>query len=324
MVVSRMSAVTPATRGKGRILIADDSVVSRHLLEATLRKWGFDVVVACDGMEAWEQLQKEDAPSIAILDWVMPGLTGPEVCHLVRKRSRERYSYLLLLTSKSLKEDLIEGMEAGADDYLTKPFHQHELRVRLRAGTRIIDLQSELLAAREALQEQATKDFLTCVWNRSSILDTLTRELARSQREQRPLGLLMADLDKFKSINDTHGHFAGDAALKEAVRRMQSCIRSYDSIGRYGGEEFLIVLPGCDENWTFRQAERLRWNLKNTPIVIEDVALTLTGSFGATSIAPGKPIDSDALIRIADEALYRAKREGRDRVVYVSDGSASQ
>jgi two-component system, cell cycle response regulator len=303
-----------------KILIADDSIVSRHLLDATLRKWGYDVVVVSDGIEAWNQLQQEDSPTLAILDWVMPGLTGPEVCHLVRKRARERYTYLILLTSKSLKEDLIEGMEAGADDYVTKPFDQHELKVRLRAGTRIIELQSELLAAREALREQATKDFLTRIWNRSSILEILDRELARAEREQRPLGLVMADLDKFKYINDSHGHCAGDAVLREAVRRMQSSIRSYDAIGRYGGEEFLIVLPGCDESCTFGQAERLRRQLCNAPMMVSDVPLTLTGSFGATSIVPDGKIQGDALIRTADEALYRAKGEGRDRVVYVGLG----
>src|SRR5215475_6172927 len=158
-----------------RILIADDSIVSRHLLDATLRKWGYEVIVASDGVEAWNELQKETAPSLAILDWVMPGLTGPEVCHLVRQRNREQYTYVLLLTSKSLKEDLIEGMEAGADDYITKPFDQHELKVRLRAGTRIIDLEDKLVRAGEDLREQATKDSLTLIWNRSSILEILER-----------------------------------------------------------------------------------------------------------------------------------------------------
>lgn len=306
-----------------KILIADDSIVSRHLLDATLRKWGYDVVVASDGLEAWNYLERDDAPSVAILDWVMPGLTGPEVCHLVRKRSRESYIYLLLLTSKSLKEDLIEGLESGADDYITKPFDQHELKVRLRAGIRIIELQTELLAAREALREQATKDFLTAVWNRSSILEILERELARSEREHRPLGLVMADLDKFKSINDTYGHCAGDAVLKEAVRRMQSSIRPYDAIGRYGGEEFLIVLPGCDEACTFGQAERLRRQLREEDMVLGDIPLTVTASFGATSVSPGAKAQGDLLIRTADDALYRAKREGRDRVVYIGQGVAA-
>src|SRR5215471_1968431 len=173
-----------------RILIADDSIVTRHLLEATLRKWGYEVVVANDGNEAWKALQGETAPRIAILDWVMPGLTGPEVCKRVREHSRDSegaYTYLLLLTSKSQREDLIEGMESGADDYLTKPFDNHELKVRLRAGTRIIDLQRELLAAREELREQATKDFLTRLWNRSSRILSPHAQLHASLRRDRPL-----------------------------------------------------------------------------------------------------------------------------------------
>ena len=301
-----------------RILIADDSIVSRHLLDATLRKWGYEVVVACDGIEAWNVLQSEDAPKIAILDWVMPGLTGPEVCRRVREKTKdnETYTYILLLTSKSLKEDLIEGMEAGADDYVTKPFDQHELKVRLRAGTRIIDLERELVAAREELRDQATRDFLTRIWNRSSILDTLQRELIRGAREQRHVGVVLADLDHFKSVNDTYGHFAGDAVLREFTRRMQSSIRAYDAIGRYGGEEFLIVLPGCDESATFAQAERMRATLAADTMDINDEQRLVTCSFGATTWRPGTGGDSEALIRVADNALYAAKRAGRNRVVY--------
>src|SRR5580693_8776454 len=208
-----------------RILIADDSIVSRHLLDATLRKWGYEVVAACDGVEAWNILQAPDAPSLAILDWVMPGMTGPEVCRKVREytkdsKERENYTYILLLTSKSLKEDLIEGMESGADDYITKPFDQHELKVRLRAGTRLVELQAELFTAREALREQATKDWLTKLWNRSSIFDILTRELARSERDVCPVSVALLDLDHFKSINDTQGHHAGDIVLRDTASRM--------------------------------------------------------------------------------------------------------
>ena len=307
----------PVRRCCLKILIADDSIVSRHLLDAALRKWGYQVIVACDGLEAWDILQQEDAPKLAILDWVMPGLTGPEVCHLVRQRGKEPYTYLLVLTSKTLKEDLIEGMEAGADDYITKPFDQHELKARLRAGTRIIDLQAELLETREKLREQATKDSLTRIWNRSWILEILTRELARAEREHRTVGVVMVDLDHFKTINDTYGHFAGDAALREAVRRMQSCIRSYDSIGRYGGEEFLIILPGCDDSCAFGQAERLRNALREDPIELVEGQLVLTASFGVTSSMPGMKAAAEELIRTADEALYRAKRQGRDQAVFL-------
>jgi len=302
-----------------RILIADDSIVSRHLLDATLRKWGYEVVVACDGNEAWELLQAEDAPKIAILDWMMPGMTGPDVCRRVRAAEKEKeiYTYIVLLTSKSQRQDLIEGMESGADDYLTKPFDQHELKVRLRPGTRIIELQQELISAREELRDQATKDFLTRIWNRSSILDILKLELVRSAREKRPVGVLLADLDHFKTINDTYGHFAGDAVLREFVRRMGSSIRPYDSIGRYGGEEFLIVLPGSDDAGTLKQAERMREALAAEPMSFNDESRLVTCSFGATSGTPTANSTEEALIRVADDALYRAKRHGRNCVVFV-------
>jgi len=300
-----------------QILIADDSLVSRHLLDATLRKWGYDVVIACDGSEAWDILQRDQAPPVAILDWMMPGLAGPEVCRRVRQRAREPYTYILLLTSKSLKEDLIEGMESGADDYIIKPFDQHELKVRLRAGTRLVDLQAQLLSAREALREQATKDSLTRLWNRSSILEHMQRELSRAQRERTPVGVVLLDLDHFKIINDTYGHFAGDAVLREAARRLQTNTRQYDFLGRYGGEEFLMIFPGCDRENTIEKAEQLRLYLCRDPLLLTETAVTLTASFGCTTIVPGHECDSESLIRVADEALYRAKKLGRNRVEFL-------
>jgi two-component system cell cycle response regulator len=304
-----------------KILIADDSIVSRHLLEATLRKWGYEVMVACDGAEALGLLQREDAPALIILDWMMPGMTGVEVCRRIRLRDSEPYTYILLLTSKSQKEDLIEGMEAGADDYITKPFDQNELQVRLRAGIRLVELQTQLLKAREELRDQATRDSLTRLWNRSSILSELGRELARATRESRPLGVVIVDLDHFKLINDTHGHLAGDAVLREAARRMQNSIRQYDSIGRYGGEEFLILFPGCSEADTFAQADRLRKQLAQAEMSVNNTSLRVTASFGVTSAMPGEIWTEEALIRAADEALYVAKKSGRNRVEVLSQRS---
>ena len=297
-----------------KILIADDSIVSRHLLEATLHSWGYDVIAACDGMEALEFLQKPNAPALAILDWMMPGLTGPEVCKRIRQHAREPYTYILLLTSKSLKEDLIEGMEAGADDYVTKPFDRHELQVRLRAGKRLVDTQAELLAAREALREQATRDSLTHTWNRNSILEILGRELARGARENTSLGVVIVDLDRFKNVNDHHGHLAGDAVLREAARRIQSGMRQYDSIGRYGGEEFLILLPGCDAVDSLNQAERLRKQLAQSDMRVRDAAIPITASFGVTAVPCALVLSPENVIRRADEALYLAKKMGRNRV----------
>lgn len=246
-------------------------------------------------------------------------MTGLEVCRRVRQRGQEPYTYILLLTSKSLREDLIEGMESGADDYIIKPFDQHELNVRLRAGTRLVELHTELLATREAMREQATKDALTHIWNRTSILEMLERELARSTRELRPVGVILLDLDHFKQVNDNHGHFAGDAVLREAAWRLRNSIRSYDSIGRYGGEEFLILLPGCDDHSTYLQAERLRTNLAQETIPVGDANLIVTGSFGCTSAVPGRQTTAEALIRRSDEALYLAKRLGRNRVEVLSN-----
>jgi two-component system cell cycle response regulator len=306
-----------------KILIADDSIVSRHMLEATVKKWGYEPVVACDGQEAWDILQRPNAPQLAILDWVMPQLTGPEVCRLTRQQQKEAYTYMLLLTSKNQREDLIEGMDAGADDYVTKPFNHHELQVRLRAGRRIVDLQSELLVTQVALRQQATHDALTNVYNRHSIFEVLDRELARAERENLPVGVALLDIDFFKSVNDTYGHIAGDAVLCEAARRIKSAIRGYDSLGRYGGEEFLIVLPGCDEACTRSQSERIRRSLASEPMPIHedshaDVSLVLTASFGSTTALPGHRVSAETLLRVADESLYEAKREGRNRVVFRS------
>jgi two-component system, cell cycle response regulator len=297
-----------------KVLIAEDDMVSCRLLEATLTRWGYAVVVTRDGAAAWEVLQGVDAPPLAILDWMMPGMDGVEVCRRVRQRGQEPYIYLLLLTTKGRKENIIEGLDAGADDYLTKPFNPHELQVRLRTGKRIVTLQAELIEARERLRIQATHDPLTGVWNRRAILEMLGNELARSRREGLAVAVAIADLDYFKRINDTYGHVVGDAALCEAVNRMRALLRPYDAIGRYGGEEFLMVLPGCTSQDAFRLAERLRVGIGQDPVEIHGGKVNVTSSLGVAASDAIALLDATALIKAADTALYRAKAGGRNRV----------
>lgn len=266
---------------------------------------------------AWEILDQAEAPRLAILDWMMPGLSGPEVCRLVREKASPHYTYLILLTARNDKADLIAGMEAGADDYLVKPFDTNELKVRLGPGRRIIHLQQELLHVQELLREQATRDALTKLWNRHAINDILARELARSCRENIPLGILMADLDRFKLVNDTYGHLSGDAVLQEIARRFLSSSRPYDAVGRYGGEEFLLIMPGCDEQAALQTAERMREAVRQDAVKLPEASIRMTASFGVMSLPRGQEAEAEAVIRIADEGLYQAKQAGRDRCVLV-------
>jgi diguanylate cyclase (GGDEF)-like protein len=302
-----------------KILIAEDDPVSRRLLEAKLVKWGYDVVVTCDGDEALKALRTKDAPKLAILDWMMPGVDGVEICGMMRREAREPYIYIILLTALHRDEDLVAGMEAGADDYITKPFIANELRVRLRAGRRIIDLQNELINAREALREKAARDPLTGLWNHEEILRIMGLELSRAGRERGHVSVIMADLDLFKKVNDTHGHMAGDAVLRLTARRMLSLVRDYDYIGRYGGEEFLLVLPGCDGEWARILADRLCQSIGGDRMDISEGMLPITISLGVATTCKGRKNDVNSLLQAADMALYRAKENGRNRVEVAPD-----
>lgn len=297
-----------------KILIAEDDAISRRLLDTILKKWGYEVVIAYNGGQAWAELQKEDAPRLAILDWMMPEMDGVEVCGKVRERTDAPYVYILLLSAKSQREDLVKGMESGADDYITKPFDANELKVRLRAGRRILDLQTQLMSAQEALRDQAARDPLTGIWNRNALFDVFRRELARADREGNQLTIVMLDIDHFKNLNDTHGHMAGDAVLREFTSRITASLRPYDAVGRYGGEEFLVVLPGCSVEAGMRHADRLRSLITDLPFDTSEGRHTVTCSLGVASTSSTNPKDPDSLIRAADAALYRAKRNGRNRV----------
>ncbi len=297
--------------GNDNVLVAEDDPMFRRILKSWLETWGYRVTLAEDGEKAWQILQQETPPELLILDWVMPGVDGAEICHRIRARQKTPYQYVLLVTAKDDNADVVAGLDAGADDYLKKPFDRHELRARLTVGRRILALQDGLIQAREELRFQATHDVLTGIWNRRATLDLLQREIERASRSQGTTGLLMLDLDHFKQVNDTYGHLAGDAVLRDVARRIMQVIRSYDFLGRYGGEEFLVVLPGCDRSHALQSAERIRSAVAGAPVLADQVEIPVTISIGVTAVTANA--SEKEVLAVADEALYQAKSSGRNR-----------
>jgi two-component system, cell cycle response regulator len=309
------------------VLIAEDDPISRRILESWLQKWNYRVTSLENGLDAWRVLQQKDAPQMVILDWMMPGLDGIELCRRIRRHAGGAYKYVLLLTAKGRKEDVVAGLEAGADDYLTKPFDVNELRARVRAGKRILELQHALLKVQTDLQFESAHDRLTGLWNRGAIMDLLHRETRRSVRIGQPLGVMMTDIDHFKHINDAYGHQTGDAVLREVARRMIASVRNYDYVGRYGGEEFLIVLAECSASDLLVTAERLRAHVSLKPVETDAGPIPVTVSIGSVTGHPvvSAHLEGDELLRAADMALYCAKTNGRNRVERAPDaGSADQ
>jgi two-component system, cell cycle response regulator len=295
-----------------KILIADDEALSRRLLEKTLERAGYEVVAVENGKQALDELRKLDGPRLALLDWIMPELDGPAVCRAVRVRPEQTYIYMVLLTSKGSKEETVLGLESGADDYLTKPFNSEELRARLRVGERILLLEDRLVEARENMRFRATHDQLTSLLNRGAIMDLLTRELHRSRREEKTTAILLGDVDHFKRVNDTYGHVVGDEVLVEIAKRLLGDVRSYDFVGRYGGEEFLVILNSCDPAFVPSRAEEIRKSIGNRPIQTAKGALTLSMSFGVLLSSEWGPKSVEELLHEADIALYEAKAAGRN------------
>jgi two-component system cell cycle response regulator len=290
-----------------RILIAEDHPHLGLLLREQLRPWGYEAVLVHDGCAALEAICAADAPRLALLDWLMPGMDGIEVCRRIRAESADSYAYLILMTGQGGRQQMLEGLEAGADEFLTKPVEPAELKARLGSGRRIIDMQ-------EQLRDQASRDGLTGLWNRAATLNILTRELDRAQREGQPLAVVLADLDHFKRINDTFGHLAGDGVLRHTARRMLGSLRPYDVVGRYGGEEFLIILPGCGSAAALGLAERLRRCVGADPVEAEGADVSVTLSLGVAVTDGQANPDAVELLRAADMALYAAKRAGRNCV----------
>jgi diguanylate cyclase (GGDEF)-like protein len=302
-----------------RILVAEDNVVFQRLLENSLKAWGYEVILTPDGTEAWKILSSPHAPQLVILDWMMPGLSGIELCKKIRQDLREPYTYVILLTALHGDDELVAGMEAGADDYITKPFKPAELRVRLRAGCRVIELQNDLVQAREALRLKATHDPLTGLWNHEEIFHLLDLELLRAGRQQAPVAIVLADLDHFKKINDTYGHIAGDSVLRIVAQKFQALVRPYDAIGRYGGDEFLFVLPGCDRASALGLIERIRADVCAAKLDTTEGQIPVTLSMGLIVYSQHEGADAKAVLRDTDAALYRAKNGGRNQIVVVGD-----
>jgi two-component system, cell cycle response regulator len=298
-----------------RVLVADDDPSTRLLLRRALERAGLEVVEAEDGDQAWNLLTRGVSPQLAILDWMMPGVDGLELCRRLRSLPSDNYVYVVLLSARDQKQDLLAGLEAGADDYLAKPFDREQLEARLLVGKRIVAMQAELQQAKQQLWLLATHDSLTGVWNRRGILEILQRELARTDRRpEEPVSVLLADVDHFKSINDSLGHAAGDRVLAELAKLLGRKIRSYDALGRYGGEEFLLVLPRTTTDQAHMVAERLRQATAEANLGFYDTAVQVSVSIGvATSSPEGRDSPADILCR-ADEGLYLAKRSGRNRV----------
>jgi len=295
-----------------RVLIAEDDATSRLLLKRVLTGWGYEVTATSDGDQALRELLADDAPRLAILDWMMPGMDGVDVCRRVRDRETQQPPYIILLTTLDEKGHVVTGLKAGADDYVSKPYDPDELRARVAVGRRLVELNERLIEAQEALEVLAHTDGLTGVLNRAAILAEVETEMARERREGGRLSVGMLDIDYFKNVNDTHGHAAGDAVLREVVARAASVLRPYDRVGRFGGEEFLVILPGSGEAELGIVLERMRAAVAAGPVVIGDTGVAVTVSLGGAVYADDT---TDGLIARADAALYAAKGRGRDCVV---------
>jgi two-component system, cell cycle response regulator len=297
-----------------KILIADDDRMSRRLLERTLERSGYQVIAVNNGRSALEQLSVFDGPRLALLDWMMPELDGPAVCREIRKRSDRPYVHIVLVTSRGSKQDIVAGLESGADDYLTKPWDPSELTARLSVGHRILQLEDRLVEARETMRFKATHDPLTSLFNRGVILDLLSRELSRTRRENGCTVVMLGDLDRFKLVNDTYGHVVGDQVLLEVARRLLGSVRSYDFVGRYGGEEFLIVLNNCDSSQALLRGEEVRNGIGNSPIQTSRGPLSIKMSVGVLSSRDWDLRLVEEILGEVDSALYRAKGAGRNCV----------
>ncbi len=298
-----------------RVLIAEDDLTSRMILTAILRKWGYEVEAAVDGIEALKILQESDPPKLALLDWSMPGLSGVEVCRRLRENQINDSIYIIILTAKSDKKNVVEGLNAGANDYIKKPYDNDELQARINVGKRMVEIQSELEKAKQALTHEVMYDALTGVYNRKAILDLLKKELYQTKRNGGTISVGMCDLDHFKKINDKYGHQTGDEMLRGFADLIKLNLREYDLIGRYGGEEFIIIIPSCENEGNRMDFNRICKVVSDTKIDTRSGPISFTVSIGVTESDGSSSLDE--ILTEADDALYRAKGNGRNCACFV-------
>lgn len=291
------------------ILIVDDDPITRLALCAAVEEWSFVPIVADSAEDALQILSSDTPPHLLIIDWSMPGMSGVELCKKLRARPDGQFFYILMVTGKDGNDAVVEAMESGADDFLSKPFDPRILKVRLGAGSRIVRLE-------QTLNQLASRDSLTQCWNRRMIDELMTSAIAESSRKGTPLTLMVIDIDHFKKVNDTYGHASGDIALKHTVELLNQNLREYDQVGRYGGEEFVVLLPSTDKDSAWGIAERIRSSIQFSPAVISDSeSIPLTVSIGIAETHHGDETPL-SLFERGDKALYTAKQSGRNRVVF--------
>jgi two-component system cell cycle response regulator len=304
-----------------KVLVAEDDCTSRSMLAAMVARWGYDPLITEDGGAAWSALQQPDPPRLVLLDWNMPVLDGLDVCRRLRALASTDPPYVILLTGRAEKGDIVNGLEAGANDYVAKPYDNEELQARIQVGRRMLELQAHLLAARDALAHQAMRDPLTGIFNRRAILERAAEELSRAARQGGSLTVGLCDVDHFKSVNDSYGHQAGDDVLRGFTALVQAQLCDGDCVGRYGGEEFLVIHPGAAGQCDASIYERVCAMVAGAGMPTRKGAIAITVSIGVAAVSGESTVDT--LLAAADEALYQAKADGRNQVAYARFGAAT-
>jgi two-component system, cell cycle response regulator len=293
----------PSDDQSSLVLVADDDGVTRAIVSSWLKGAGYAVIAAADGDQAL-QLAREQHPDLLLVDVTMPGRDGYEVCRAIQAESATPPP-VIFLTAHTQTDARVAGLDAGAVDYIVKPFASEELVARVRAALRT-------KAVHDGLAERAARDGLTGVFNRRELDTRAGQAVALADRHDRPLSCLLLDLDHFKQINDTYGHAAGDTVLREAAQRISDASRISDIVGRYGGEEFVVLLPETEGLAAVATADKLRELLSADPVTAGRVSIPIRASIGVAAWNDAMRTPAD-LYAGADEALYRAKEQGRDR-----------